>query len=149
MRRDVKIGLFVGVVISVAVAGTLLTRPDPAMRNVDPILTHDSVEKASGRSGENTGPAVSSAPQSTAPAAPAAPPTEATTVPSSAKDEKASSAPMKATRFHIVQQEDTLSSISKKYYGTSAGWKKIYEANKAVVPNPNSLKIGTKLTIPD
>jgi nucleoid-associated protein YgaU len=51
-------------------------------------------------------------------------------------------------KTYVVQQGDTLTSISKKVYGDSKRWKEIWNANKDVVPNKDKLKIGTKLTIP-
>lgn len=51
-------------------------------------------------------------------------------------------------RTHIVSKGDTLSSISLKYYGSASRWQEIYRANQAVIPNKNSIKIGTVLTIP-
>jgi len=51
-------------------------------------------------------------------------------------------------RAHIVGKGDTLSGISMQYYGTSKRWNEIYEANKEIIPNKNSIKAGTKLVIP-
>ncbi|MDR0715322.1 MAG: LysM peptidoglycan-binding domain-containing protein [Puniceicoccales bacterium] len=49
---------------------------------------------------------------------------------------------------HIVRVGDTLSKISQKYYGTSAHWKKIFEANQEAIPFPNALTVGQELIIP-
>jgi LysM repeat protein len=49
---------------------------------------------------------------------------------------------------HTVVSGDTLSRISRKYYGNSADWPKIAEANKAILPDPTKLKPGMVLTIP-
>lgn len=44
---------------------------------------------------------------------------------------------------------DCLWNLAKKYYGDGAQYKKIYEANKAVIgSNPNLIKPGQKLVIP-
>ncbi|MCD8350033.1 MAG: LysM peptidoglycan-binding domain-containing protein, partial [Planctomycetaceae bacterium] len=51
-------------------------------------------------------------------------------------------------RTHLVVRGDTLSSIAMQYYGTSAGWRFIYEANRNILPNPNVLAVGNELTIP-
>lgn len=57
---------------------------------------------------------------------------------------------IKATRFYIVRRGDSLSRISKIYYGTTSNWSKIYRANRNVLGNnPDMLKPGTKLIIPD
>jgi hypothetical protein len=53
-------------------------------------------------------------------------------------------------RIHIVQPSQTLSDISKIYYGTPGNWKKIYEANKESLPNgPDTIRMGMKLAIPE
>lgn len=49
---------------------------------------------------------------------------------------------------YTVKKGDTLWSISKKVYGDGNQWKKIQEANKAVLGGSNSLKAGTVLQIP-
>jgi len=49
---------------------------------------------------------------------------------------------------HTVVSGDTLSKISRKYYGNSGDWQKIAEANKAILPDPTKLKLGMVLTIP-
>jgi len=53
-----------------------------------------------------------------------------------------------APRSHTVVSGDTLSRIARKYYGSSADWQKIAEANKAILPDPTKLKPGMVLTIP-
>jgi len=53
------------------------------------------------------------------------------------------------TRIHIVQRGETLSSISKQYYGTTTKWQKILDANRSILKNPNSLTPGSKLLIPE
>lgn len=50
---------------------------------------------------------------------------------------------------YTVQKDDTLQKISKKIFGSYGKWYKIYEANKDKIKNPNILKPGTVLTIPD
>ena len=51
-------------------------------------------------------------------------------------------------RFYVVQNDDSLSKISLKMYGSAVKWNIIYEANRDVLPSANSLKIGMKLRIP-
>ncbi|MFA6962107.1 MAG: LysM peptidoglycan-binding domain-containing protein [Opitutaceae bacterium] len=51
-------------------------------------------------------------------------------------------------RVHTVAPGDTLSGISKKYYGTATRWNDILQANKAAIRNPDALALGTKLRIP-
>ena len=52
-------------------------------------------------------------------------------------------------RVHVVEQGDNLGNISRKYYGEFRRWKDIAEANKEILPDPNKLKIGMKLVIPE
>jgi nucleoid-associated protein YgaU len=53
-----------------------------------------------------------------------------------------------ATQWHVVQKGETLSKISKKYYGDPNLYMKIFEANKDVLKNPDLIKVGQKLRIP-
>lgn len=54
--------------------------------------------------------------------------------------------PVPAT--HTVAQGETLSAISKKYYGTSARWREIYEANRVTMSSPDALKPGMVIKLP-
>ena len=51
-------------------------------------------------------------------------------------------------RRHTVQPGDTLASISRKYYKSSARWQKILDANTDIISKPADLKPGQTLTIP-
>jgi nucleoid-associated protein YgaU len=55
---------------------------------------------------------------------------------------------VQAPRFHVVVEGDTLSRISRRYYGTTERWKEIFEANRAVVSDPARLPRGSSLRIP-
>jgi len=60
-----------------------------------------------------------------------------------------SSAPGAATtEVYEVVKGDTLSAISKRYYGSSGQYMKIFEANRDVLSNPDLIKPGQKLKIP-
>ncbi|MBI3251757.1 MAG: OmpA family protein [Candidatus Omnitrophica bacterium] len=52
------------------------------------------------------------------------------------------------TREYEIQPGDTLWSVAKKEYGDGRQWKRIYEFNKDLLPNPDRPKKGTKLRIP-
>jgi nucleoid-associated protein YgaU len=52
-------------------------------------------------------------------------------------------------RMYVVQSGDSLSKISKKFYGNANSWKRIFEANKDVVKNPDLIQPGWKLRIPE
>jgi nucleoid-associated protein YgaU len=51
-------------------------------------------------------------------------------------------------RYHVVRKNETLQKISMKYYGTTKSWRRIFEANKDQVKNPDQISIGMKLRIP-
>lgn len=55
----------------------------------------------------------------------------------------------KTERFHIVSSGETLSDISYKYYGSADKWQKILRADGLPIENPNKLRPGTKLIIPE
>ena len=56
---------------------------------------------------------------------------------------------IQTTKFHIVRRNESLSSISKQYYGTANRWQKILDANRETIRDPNRIVPGTKLIIPD
>jgi LysM repeat protein len=49
---------------------------------------------------------------------------------------------------YTVQKSDSLQSISKKFYGTTKKWMKIYETNKDVLKSPDRIIPGQVLDIP-
>jgi nucleoid-associated protein YgaU len=51
-------------------------------------------------------------------------------------------------RTYTVKSGDTLSKIAKEDYGDAGEWKKIHEANKAAIPNPDLIHPGQTLQIP-
>jgi nucleoid-associated protein YgaU len=53
-----------------------------------------------------------------------------------------------AGRTHVVQPKETIFSLSRTYYGDEHQWRKIWEANKDQIPDPNKIKIGQQLIIP-
>jgi nucleoid-associated protein YgaU len=52
-------------------------------------------------------------------------------------------------RTYVVAGGDSLSKIAKKFYGDANAWRRIYEANKDVVKNPDVIQPGWKLRIPE
>jgi|SRR5580658_2434484 LysM repeat protein len=54
--------------------------------------------------------------------------------------------PPPASKTYVVAEGDTLTKISRKFYGTSSRWADILKANHGV--NENSLVVGSTLTIP-
>ena len=53
-----------------------------------------------------------------------------------------------ATHWHVVAKGDTLSKISKQYYGDATLYMKIFEANPTVLKDPDKIQVGQKLRIP-
>ena len=49
---------------------------------------------------------------------------------------------------YTVVDGDTLSKISKHFYGDASKWKGIWEANKAQIKNPDLIQVGQVLSIP-
>ncbi len=49
---------------------------------------------------------------------------------------------------YVVQPGDTLSSISRTVFGTSARWEEIFRANRDLLRSPNDLRAGQELRIP-
>jgi nucleoid-associated protein YgaU len=48
----------------------------------------------------------------------------------------------------MVQSGDTLVSISRKFYQTTARWKDILDANQNQLSNPDELKAGQTIILP-
>jgi len=137
MQKDLKIGLALGLVLVVSVLLWLATRPSlspiarmshvpdavPVQENFEPATEEDTAD--------NPPSAISSQSE----------------LPDSAKYEQAEK--IKTQKFHIVRKGQTLTQISQKYYGSAGNWKKILDANRDKIKDPNKLIPGTKLIIPD
>ena len=52
-----------------------------------------------------------------------------------------------ATEYEI-QKGDTLSAIAKRFYGDATEWRRIHEANRDVIKDPDTIYPGQKITIP-
>jgi nucleoid-associated protein YgaU len=50
--------------------------------------------------------------------------------------------------MYTVKSGDSLSKIAQHQYGDSTKWRKIFEANKDIVKDPNLIHPGQKLKIP-
>ncbi len=60
----------------------------------------------------------------------------------------AAPAPAPAPKTYVVVDGDTLTRISRKFYGTSARWEDILNANRDTLKNEKSLVVGSTLKIP-
>jgi nucleoid-associated protein YgaU len=56
--------------------------------------------------------------------------------------------PVPEVRTHVVQEGDSLTRISVRYYGTATRWQEIYDANREVLKGENALRPGQRLRIP-
>ena len=54
-----------------------------------------------------------------------------------------------AETIYVVKRGDTLSGIAKSVYGNAGRWREIFEANKDIIENPNLIRPGWKLRIPN
>ncbi len=52
-------------------------------------------------------------------------------------------------RIYEVVSGDTLGAIAQKYYGAASKYRKIFEANRDILDNPDLIKVGQKLKIPE
>ena len=50
---------------------------------------------------------------------------------------------------HTVKGGETLAKISKHYYGNAMKYTAIFEANSNILENPNLIKVGQELVIPN
>lgn len=57
--------------------------------------------------------------------------------------------PPPGVRTHVVGPNDTLSSLAAHFYGDAAQWPRIFAANRDKIANPNVIRDGQTLVIPD
>ena len=63
--------------------------------------------------------------------------------------EKAKVASHERPKTYVVQEGDTLYGVAKRFYGTLAVWKRIRDANKAVISTDNRLRVGDTIVLPE
>ena len=68
--------------------------------------------------------------------------------PAAAAAAAAASGPTTTARTYTVQPGDSLSKISKQFYGNANQYMKIFEANKDKLSDPDKIKAGMELVIP-
>lgn len=54
-----------------------------------------------------------------------------------------------SARTYTVQSGDTLSKISKQFYGNANDYMKIFNANRNILDNPDRIQVGQQLSIPE
>jgi len=52
-------------------------------------------------------------------------------------------------RVYVVQSGDSLGKIAKKVWGNANRWREIYDANRDKISNPNTIRAGQELQIPE
>jgi nucleoid-associated protein YgaU len=68
---------------------------------------------------------------------------------STAPAPSATPAPPAAFRTYVVVKGDSLSKIAKREYGRANDWRKIYEANRDTIDDPDLIHPGQTLKIPN
>jgi nucleoid-associated protein YgaU len=58
-------------------------------------------------------------------------------------------APAQAARTHTVVKGDSLSKIAKRVYGDAQQWRRIYDANRDIVKDPDLIYPGQVLKLPE
>jgi nucleoid-associated protein YgaU len=171
MQKDLKIGLAVGLGLVAGAVAWVATRPSmsPEARMREHQQTAPAAQTSPVKE-PNEQRAVSVIPRSPEPNLPppqpqplpvvaAAPPVETPPQEAAAAAQKPAEPVFDSTvyeqtekietqKFYIVRRGDTLSKISAKYYGSAGQWRKILEANKQTLTNPDKLTPGQKLIIP-
>ena len=51
-------------------------------------------------------------------------------------------------RMYLVREDDSLSSIARKFYGTASARRRIIEANRSLIRDPYRVEPGWRLRIP-
>ena len=76
-------------------------------------------------------------------------PTPAEIIPSvSAEENLPESAQDVEVNYYTVKSGDTLAGIAEKVYNDRTAWRRIYQANRDKLANPNALQVGQKIIIP-
>ena len=76
-------------------------------------------------------------------------PTPAEVIPSvSAEENLPESAQDVEVNYYTVKPGDTLAGIAGKVYNDRTAWRRIYQANRDKLANPNALQVGQKIIIP-
>jgi nucleoid-associated protein YgaU len=149
MQKDFKIGLALGLVLVAAVAIWLSMRPSLSIKAR--VMSSSPPVSALPQNAESSSEAVE---QPAAPVITPAPdvsqqPTTGSEQPEASSQQQVASSEQPVTRFHVVRQGETLSSISYQYYGAANKWRKIFNVNRLRIKDPNILLPGTRLIIPE
>ena len=128
MQKDLKIGMVLGLVLTIVAVLWLSTRPSLST-------------KARMLNSYNAGARQESTEQPVLPLI-AKVETEQSNVPDLTVRKEVEK------QIHTIREGETLSGISREYYGSENKWQKILAANRNVIRDANKLKPGTELIIP-
>lgn len=67
---------------------------------------------------------------------------------SSTAPNSAGASPPGDARIHVVVKGESLSKIAQRVYGDAQQWRRIFEANRDIVQNPDLIYPGQKLRLP-
>jgi 5'-nucleotidase / UDP-sugar diphosphatase len=146
MQKDFKIGLAIGVVLAAVAVIWLATLPNLSTKSR--ALEAASETNPSPKTPSYVPPSQPT-PDSEIQITPAPSAIEGSIETPAANNEQRTMNTEPTQRIHIVQKGDTLSSIAAKYYGSANQWRKIVNANRTNLPDPNRLAPGVKLIIPE
>ncbi|ABX02885.1 LysM peptidoglycan-binding domain-containing protein [Herpetosiphon sp.] len=59
------------------------------------------------------------------------------------------STPLPVQRTYTVRSGDTMRAIAQRFYGDEMQWKRIYQANRDRIPNPDVIHVGQEFIIPE
>ncbi|MEC7288439.1 MAG: LysM peptidoglycan-binding domain-containing protein, partial [Verrucomicrobiota bacterium] len=62
--------------------------------------------------------------------------------------QQAAPTPTNAPRAYTIRSGDTLSAISKRFYGTPTRWIDIYQANRDRLSSESAIRVGQEIRIP-
>jgi LysM repeat protein len=135
MRKDFKTGMAFGLVLVIIVVIGLSTRPGLSIKAR--VLGPDSAIHR--KIGTTSLPARNVTPR------------KEVAIDTSPKEQTNNEKPeeIKTERIHIVRSGETLSDISRQYYGSADKWQKILGADRLPISDPSKLRPGTKLIIPE
>ena len=68
--------------------------------------------------------------------------------PSVSATQQAAPTPTNAPRAYTIRSGDTLSAISKRFYGTPTRWIDIYQANRDRLSSESAIRVGQEIRIP-
>jgi nucleoid-associated protein YgaU len=54
-----------------------------------------------------------------------------------------------AGRHYTIREKDSLTTLSRRFYGSARYWRRIFEANRDVIRDPDLLVVGKEIVIPD